>query len=141
MAGPTSWASTLPATSTFIGATAPEDGQPRAKDRQQLAGNAGHVFSPRDFTGDGKSDVMAVSRTTGNLYLYAGNGKGGWLRSGVNIGAGWQNLPTVFSPGDFTSDRRSDVMAVKQPGDLYLFRGNGAGGWLSSGQRIATGLS
>ena len=99
------------------------------------------MFSPRDFTGDGKSDVMGVNRATGTLTLYTGNGTGGWLRSGIKVGQGWGGLAAMFSPADFTGDGKSDVMGTTMSGDLYLYRGNGTGGWIGSGQKIAGGMS
>jgi len=99
------------------------------------------MFSPRDFTGDGKSDVMGVNRATGTLTLYTGNGKGGWLRSGIKVGQGWGGMAAMFSPADFTGDRKSDVLGTTPSGDLYLYRGNGTGGWIGTSQRIATGMS
>ena len=47
----------------------------------------------------------------------------------------------MFSPGDFTGDGKSDVLGSTKYGDLYLYRGNGRGGWLSSGQKIAGGMT
>ena len=35
------------------------------------------VFSPGDFTGDGKPDLMAISETDNGAYLWAGTGTGG----------------------------------------------------------------
>jgi hypothetical protein len=58
--------------------------------------------------------------------------------TGVKVGQGWGNLATLFSPADFTGDRKSDVLGSNQSGDLYLYRGDGKGGWLSPGQKIAT---
>jgi N-acetylmuramoyl-L-alanine amidase/FG-GAP-like repeat len=95
------------------------------------------VFSPRDFNGDGRSDILAVARS-GDLYLYRGNGLGGFAGSGTKIGAGWGIFVTVFSPGDFNGDRRSDILAVTPIGDLYLYRGYGLGGF-ASGIKIGTG--
>jgi FG-GAP-like repeat len=96
------------------------------------------VFSPGDFTGDGKSDVMAVSKG-GSLYLFRGNGLGRFAAAGQKIGSGWGGFLSVFSPGDFSGDRRSDVMAVTPAGDLLLFRGNGRGGWASGARKIGNG--
>jgi FG-GAP-like repeat len=96
------------------------------------------VFSPGDFTGDGKSDVMAVSKD-GSLYLFRGNGLGRFAAAGQKIGSGWGGFLSVFSPGDFSGDRRSDVMAVTPAGDLLQFRGNGRGGWGSSARKIGGG--
>lgn len=41
-----------------------------------------------DFTGDGASDVLARDGA-GRLWLYPGNGRGGWLPR-RQVGAGWQ---------------------------------------------------
>jgi len=97
------------------------------------------IFSPLDFTGDARSDVMRVT-PTGDLYLYRGNGRGGFAGSGAKIGTGWGMFVTGFSPGDFTGDGRSDVLAVRSNGGLYLYRGNGRGGFAGSGTKITPGL-
>jgi len=96
------------------------------------------VFSPGDFTGDGKSDLMAVSRD-GGLYLYRGNGLGGFAGAGQRVGNGWGGFLSVLSPGDFSGDGKSDVMAVSPAGDLLLYRGNARGGWAGGAQKVGTG--
>jgi N-acetylmuramoyl-L-alanine amidase/FG-GAP-like repeat len=96
------------------------------------------VFSPGDFTGEGKSDLLAVT-STGELYLYRGNGLGAFTGSGTRIGTGWAGFARIFSPGDFTGDRKSDLLAVTSTGELYLYRGNGLGAFTGSGTRIGTG--
>jgi hypothetical protein len=62
--------------------------------------------------------------------LYSGNGSGGFLPSIRRIGAGWNIFNAVFSPGDFNGDGTSDVIARTAGGLLYLYPGNGSGGWL-----------
>jgi hypothetical protein len=94
-------------------------------------------FSPLDLTGDARSDVMRVSQT-GDLYLYRGNGLGGFAGSGTRIGAGWGMFVNVFSPRDFNGDGRSDILGVTPLGDLYLYRGNGLGRF-ASGVKIGNG--
>ena len=74
------------------------------------------VFSPGDFTGDGKADLIA--RTPPALFLYRGNGAGGFTGGGVRIGAGWNMFNTVFSPCDFTGDGSPDVGRVSVRGAL-----------------------
>jgi hypothetical protein len=96
------------------------------------------VFSPGDFTGDGRSDVLAVDRA-GDLYLYRGNGKGGFAAARQRIGKGWAGFMAVHSPRDFSGDRRSDVIAATMTGDLYLYRGNGTGGFSGARTKIGTG--
>jgi Zn-dependent metalloprotease len=97
----------------------------------------GEVFSPGDFTGDGRSDLLAV-KLNGDLLVYRGDGRGGFAGIGTKIGAGWSVFGKVFSPGDFTGDGRSDLLAVKEDGDLYLYRGNGLGGFTGSGSKIVS---
>jgi hypothetical protein len=98
------------------------------------------LFTPGDFNGDGYADV-AARKPDGKLYLHPGNGAGGWLtNSGTEIGSGWDAFNTVFSPGDFNGDGHPDVIARNTNGDLYLARGNGAGGWVSgTSTKIGTG--
>jgi len=96
------------------------------------------VFSRGDFSGDGKIDVMAVSKD-GGVYLYRGNGRGGFAAAGQRIGNGWGNFLSVFSPGDFSGDGKTDVIAVTSTGDMLLYRGNGRGGWAGGSQKIGSG--
>ena len=96
------------------------------------------LLSPGDFTGDGRADLIGV-RSDGALYLYRGNGTGRFTGSGTRIGTGWKAFDTVLSPGDFTGDARADVIARKPDGTLWLYAGNGKGGWTASGRKIGHG--
>ena len=87
------------------------------------------VFPVGDFGGDGRSDLMA-RRPDGTLMLYSGNGSGGFLKNTRKIGSGWGIFTSVFGPGDFNGDGTSDVIARTSAGLLYLYPGNGSGGWL-----------
>lgn len=83
-----------------------------------------------DFSGDGASDVVAREAATGALWLYRGDGAGGWLPR-VRVGTGWSTFSTIVGAGDFSGDQRVDVLARERAtGSLWLYRGNGAGGWL-----------
>lgn len=96
------------------------------------------LLSPGDFTGDSFPDVLA-RKPDGTLWLYAGNGRGGWAASGRQIGHGWQVFTELVSPGDFTGDGRADVLARKSDGTLWLYAGNGRGGWAAGGVKAGGG--
>ena len=95
-------------------------------------------FSIHDFTGDGKGDLLAET-STGDLYLYRGNGLGGFTGGGTRIGAGWGIFAKVFSPMDYTGDGKADILGITPAGDLYLYCGSGLGGFTGGGTKIATG--
>ncbi|MFJ5958926.1 FG-GAP repeat domain-containing protein, partial [Paenarthrobacter sp. NPDC092416] len=75
--------------------------------------------------------------SSGALWLYPGNGTGGWLTP-RQIGTGWNTMTTILGPGDFNGDTKADVMARDSSGALWLYPGNGTGGWLTPRQ-IGTG--
>jgi SpoIID/LytB domain protein len=87
------------------------------------------VFPVGDFNGDGLSDLMARA-PDGRLMMYNGDGSGGFLNTTRQIGTDWNIFTSVFSPGDFNGDGNSDVIGRTSSGLLYLYPGNGSGGWL-----------
>ena len=103
----------------------------------------GHLLAVPDFTGDKNVDIIGHN-AAGELKLYPGNGKGGW------IGTTPTTLPLkltdfiteIVSPGDFDRDGFNDIIA-RSAGDLLLYRGNGKSGFLnaSSPTKIATGVT
>lgn len=84
-----------------------------------------------DFTGDGMPDLYATSQT-GALYLYPvlKTRYGVSIPAPQYIGSGWNAMQTVFSAGDFNGDNKADLMAVDRAGILWLYPGNGHGGFL-----------
>jgi hypothetical protein len=98
------------------------------------------IIPAGDFSGDGKPDLLAV-HPDGTLYLYRGNGAGGWvLGSGEPVGAGWAAFTALASGGDRSGDGKPDVLARRPDGTLNLYRGNGAGGWMTGkGEPVGTG--
>ncbi|MBM0230767.1 VCBS repeat-containing protein [Micromonospora sp. STR1_7] len=98
------------------------------------------IFSPGDFNGDGFADVIARN-TSGELKLYRGDGVGHWLNgsSPETVGTGWNQYTMIFSPGDFNSDGRADVIVRNSAGELRLHRGNGKGSWIDPTSNILIG--
>jgi hypothetical protein len=85
------------------------------------------VFATGDFTGDGAPDLLAVRADTRVMYVYPGNGRGGWGTPAV-VTAGWSGFDAWLGPGDITGDGRADVVARRTAdGALLLYPGTGAG--------------
>jgi hypothetical protein len=98
------------------------------------------LLAPGDFSGDGHPDVLA-RQADGALLMYRGDGDGGWVTgNGEKVGAGWQSFTAILPGGDFSGDGHPDVLAVDQSGRLLMYRGNGAGGWVTgNGEPIGSG--
>ncbi|MFE4833153.1 FG-GAP-like repeat-containing protein [Arthrobacter sp. NPDC056691] len=81
----------------------------------------------QDFNGDGRADIVSRD-STGTLWLYRGNGTGGFLAR-TKVGTGWNSMTSIISAGDFNNDRKADIIARSSTGLLYLYKGNGIGGF------------
>ncbi|MFE0651997.1 FG-GAP-like repeat-containing protein [Streptomyces sp. NPDC059534] len=92
-----------------------------------------------DLTGDGRSDLLAVEKATGKLWLYPGTASGG-LGARKLMGGGWQTMNGLVAVGDTNGDGRSDLYAREAAtGKLWLYPGRagyfgsrvlvGSGGW------------
>lgn len=95
----------------------------------------GLITSAGDFNGDGIPDVIARANATGELFMYPGNGSGGWNQR-VKIGTGWGSINLLSGGADFTGDGNIDLVARHSQGQLYVYPGNGKGGF---GTRILAG--
>ena len=86
----------------------------------------------QDFNSDGKADFVSRD-SSGRLWLYRGNGTGGFLPQ-LQIGSGWNGMTSIVSPGDFSGDRKADIVARDSAGTLWLYPGTGTGGFLAPKQ-------
>lgn len=81
-----------------------------------------------DFTGNGWSDLLSRQPSTGNLYLYPGNGTSFGGRA--TVGTGWNSMDAIVRT-DLTGDRHEDVIARNRTtGDLWLYP-HSPTGWAS----------
>ncbi len=96
------------------------------------------IVSVGDWDGDGRNDLVAREPANGNLWLYSGNGAGGFSSQRI-IGSGWGPFTALVGPGDFSGDGPNDILARRANGDLYLYPGNGRGGFGSSYPQIGAG--
>ncbi|MET9935009.1 MULTISPECIES: FG-GAP-like repeat-containing protein [unclassified Streptomyces] len=103
-----------------------------------------------DLTGDARSDLLAVEKSTGKLWLYPGTSTG-TLGARKLIGAGgWNAMNALAGVGDMNSDGRADLYAREaSTGKLWLYPGKagalgarvlvGSGGWNGMPTIIANG--
>ena len=97
------------------------------------------LFSPGDFSGDGKADVLARG-SDGSMRIYRGDGAGG-LGAGVVMSAvGWNGFTDIFAAGDFSGDGKPDVLARSSSGGLYVYRGSGLGSFADNGTLMSNGF-
>jgi len=89
-----------------------------------------------DFNGDGFTDLVARD-AAGTLWLYPGNGAGGFLPR-HQIGTGWNIMTAIVTPGDVTGDAVGDILARDSAGRLWLYPGNGKSG-VSTRRQIGSG--
>ncbi|MCU7731066.1 DUF1906 domain-containing protein [Actinoplanes sp. KI2] len=89
-----------------------------------------------DFTGNGWSDVVAKQASTGDVYLYPGNGMIASEASRKKIGSAWTAMNAVVRIGDLNRDGKEDLVARQTNGDLWFYPGTGSG--LGTRKKIAT---
>jgi hypothetical protein len=86
--------------------------------------NAGRLDS------GGAPDLLMRGADTGRLFFADGNGPGLALPPRT-IGPGWSSFSAILGLGDVTGDGRADLVGVTSTGTILVYRGNGAGGFLS----------
>ncbi|GAB77456.1 Repeat domain-containing protein [Austwickia chelonae] len=92
-----------------------------------------------DWDGDGALDVVARHPRTADLWLYPGNGQGGFLTPRV-IGRGWNDMQTIVAPGDWDGDGKPDLIGTNRVnGNMYFYGGNGRGGFAKASVAIGHG--
>ena len=85
----------------------------------------------QDFNSDGKADVVSRD-SAGVLWLYRGNGTGGFLAK-TKIGAGWNSMTAIVSTGDFNGDRKADIVARTSTRPAVSLQGQRCRGLLHQG--------
>ncbi|WP_308190751.1 FG-GAP-like repeat-containing protein [Streptomyces sp. HPF1205] len=89
---------------------------------------------PIEYTGDGKTDLLAIDKSTGHLFRYNGDGKGGFAAP-VDMGGGWGVM--TLTAGDFNGDGTQDFLAISSSAnEMYFYPGKGDG---TFGTRTAVG--
>jgi hypothetical protein len=92
----------------------------------------------RDWNRDGRNDLVGRDGTTNRLYLYLGDGRGGF-GAGRLLSSRWGGYTATVGVGDFTGDGRADLAALTTDGRLMVVRGTRTG--LGAPQVVASGWS
>ncbi|MDQ0832358.1 hypothetical protein QF032_004202 [Streptomyces achromogenes] len=91
-----------------------------------------------DLTGDGRSDLAAAD-ASGVLWLHKGTGSSSApLAPRVRLGGGWQIYDRITAVGDIAGGTAGDLVARDTAGVLWMYQGNGKGGFTSR-VRIGSG--
>ncbi|MGW5239948.1 SpoIID/LytB domain-containing protein [Monashia sp. NPDC004114] len=94
------------------------------------------AYSPRDVTGDSRSDVLVP--TGASLQALSYTGQLGFTQRQI-LGSGFSGMRAAAAVGAFDNDTLGDVVAIGSDGTAWLYRGLGASG-LSAGRVVlATG--
>jgi hypothetical protein len=95
------------------------------------------ALSP-DLTGDGRGEVLAVHKASGELRLFRGTAAG---FSAVHSVPGPTGLADskIYGPGDWSNDGNADVAAIDTAGDLWLHKGDGRGGVAAARTQLGNG--
>lgn len=102
-------------------------GQLGAGEAKALVGGGWNVYDRIEATGNlGGSEVgdLVARDTSGVLWLYQGNGRGGFATR-AKVGGGWQAYDKVAGGSDLTGDGRNDLLATDRSGVLWLYPGTG----------------
>ncbi|MGA5551821.1 FG-GAP-like repeat-containing protein [Streptomyces pseudogriseolus] len=111
-------------------------------------GQYDQLTSPGDMNGDGRVDLIARQRTTGDIYFYAGTADH-HLKTRVKIQANWKLYKWITGAGDLNGDGRGDLLGQDSAGVLWRYYGTAAGsvtrrervggGWNAYSALVGTG--
>ncbi|WP_068403401.1 FG-GAP-like repeat-containing protein, partial [Kribbia dieselivorans] len=89
-----------------------------------------------DFTGDGRPDLMAISKG-GSIYRWPGVAGGGYGKR-VLVQRGWSSKNWIGSPGDLNKDGRADLLVREDDGRIRAYYSL-SGGKFGVPRTLATG--
>ncbi len=90
-----------------------------------------------DLTADGRTDLLAVEKSTGKLWLYPGTSTGTIGARKLMGSGGWNAMNALVAPGDMNGDGRADLIAREgATGKLWFYPATSTGAF---GSRVMIG--
>jgi hypothetical protein len=71
----------------------------------------------------GYNDDVLARDTAGDLWVYPGDGQGGWKKPRFKMGKGWNVMTAIIGAGKFQSEFNDDILARDINGDMWLYPG------------------
>ncbi|MEU7115226.1 FG-GAP-like repeat-containing protein [Streptomyces sp. NPDC046182] len=85
------------------------------------------LTSSGDVNGDGRMDLIARQKSTGDMYFYPGTEESR-LGTRVKIGTNWKLYGKIAGAGDLNGDGRGDLLGMDASGVLWRYHGTANGG-------------
>ncbi|MEU6945757.1 FG-GAP-like repeat-containing protein [Streptomyces sp. NPDC046316] len=85
------------------------------------------LTSSGDVNGDGRMDLIARQKSTGDMYFYPGTEESR-LGARVKIGTNWKLYGKIAGAGDLNGDGRGDLLGMDASGVLWRYYGTANGG-------------
>ncbi|MFE6786581.1 FG-GAP-like repeat-containing protein [Streptomyces sp. NPDC057680] len=109
----------------------------------------GQLVGAGDLNGDTRSDLVAVEKSTGKLWLYPGTAAGTLASRKLLGNGGWNGMNALTGVGDMSNDGHPDLVAREaSTGKLWFYPGTAGtygsrvligGGWSSMTSFLAVG--
>jgi hypothetical protein len=107
-------------------ATADKTGNLQARRVVETGVGNVRILAPGDINTDGKADLVYIDQA-GDLWLKAGDGRGGVASTRQKIGNGWTGWRAIPA-GDLNGDGKADLLGIDDStGLLYMYAGLGNG--------------